>query len=87
MKISLKIYFCLLLTLPFSCAEKSYKADYKPSPKPALVEQISREVFIKLKNENSLYPIECGGRMMDQITYLHWGFDYYGEIQVEEGLL
>ncbi len=64
--------------------ENSSEIGYKPSLKSRLVDEVGNKVFKQLKRENDLYPCECGGRMMHQITFLHLGFDYYKQIDIEK---
>ncbi len=81
----MKCFLIIVLTLFLvSCSGDGSNSYYRPSKKSILVDEISSDVFKKLKKENDLYPIECGGRMMHQITLLHWGFCYHKEIDVNE---
>jgi hypothetical protein len=81
MKCSLVFISLFLLT---GCLKNTSDISCCPSQRSKLVDIISCEVFKKLKKEKNLHPIECGGRMMDQITLLHWGFCYYNDIGIEE---
>ncbi len=81
----MKYLFLLLSILTLhSCVGKIIDLQYTQSPKSKLVHEISEGVFKQLILEKNLYPCECGGRMMDQIKLLHWGFDYYHEIDIAE---
>lgn len=81
MRLFLSAIFCLLLT---GCEDTNLNTHYQPSQKSILLDEISNKAFHQLKEEKNLYPIVCTGRMMDQITLIHWGFFYYKEIDVEE---
>ena len=63
---------------------KSVNTEGHPTRKSELVDEISHKVFRQLKLDQHLVPVECGGRMMDQIKLLHWGFFYYKEINLNE---
>lgn len=81
----MNVYFLFtLIILLAGCNGNNVRQDFKPSNKSTLVDEISYKVFLDLKKNKDLYPCECGGRMMDQITFLHWGFDYYKEIDIDE---
>jgi hypothetical protein len=74
-----------LLVLVTGCSQTDPEGQTYPTPKSKLVDQISNKVFLQLHKDNkSLFPIECGGRMMDQIKLLHWGFFHYGEMDIEK---
>jgi hypothetical protein len=66
------------------CSENISNEHYNSNDKSKLVREISSKVFVKLKNEKKLYPIECGGGGSDLIKLLHWGFFYYKDINIEE---
>ena len=74
----------ILLLLLSNCAENPAIDSFKPSPKSKLVNEISNPIFKQLLLEKKLLPCDCGGRMMDQITLLHWGFDCYREVGLNE---
>jgi hypothetical protein len=74
----------ILNVLVTACAKISLNTDYQENRKSELLNEISSSVFKQLKKEKNLCPVECGGRMMDQITLMHWGFFYYKDISIEE---
>jgi hypothetical protein len=87
MRFFTSLFFLILL---LGCSQKDLSGRY---PTPAsldtedsrLVDEISNRVFLQLHKENKqLFPVECGGSMMDQIKSLHWGFFHYGEMDIEK---
>jgi hypothetical protein len=44
----------------FSGCVKPSSGDYKSNPKSVLTDEISKKVFLQLKQEKNLYPCECG---------------------------
>jgi len=81
----IRLFICMLLTVVVTaCDGPNVEVKIFHSPDSLLVDQISGEVFKQLLREKNLIPIECGGRMMNQITLLHWGFDYRKEIDIPE---
>ncbi len=76
--------FAVILALVTSCRENSVETDDQSSSKSMLVYEISNQVFKQLKEEKNLIPCECGGGSREQLKLLHWGFDYYKEINIEE---
>lgn len=81
MRIVFAVFVSLLL---MGCAENNVTNDYRPSPKSKLVYELSKKVFVQLKEKKNLCPCECCGGGSDQIKLLHWGFDYYKEIDIKE---
>jgi hypothetical protein len=73
------IFFILLLT---SCVPKP--SNIEPHPAKDMVLEIERKVLLQLKKEKNLYPCEFGSGGKTPVTLLHWGFNYYRKVGIEE---
>jgi hypothetical protein len=78
------VFFLIAAIFLCGCVENKLDIDCKKNIKSRLVNEIGNRVFIRLKEDKNLHLCECGGRMMDQITLLHLGFDYFKQINIEE---
>jgi hypothetical protein len=78
-------FFLFLVAIIFTsgCMQHDSEINYTRH-KSRLIDEIGNKVFKELKKEKELYPLECGGRMMNQITLLHLGFKYYKSIEIEQ---
>ncbi len=81
MRLILFYLFTLLLT---GCIPKPGPIDLKPHPAKEMVFEIERKVLLQLKKEKNLYPCEFGSGGNTPVTLLHWGFNYYHEVNIEK---
>jgi hypothetical protein len=70
-------YFLPLVLLVSAC--------YQDNPKVRAARRVRNEVATNLKKTKNLRPIGSGGGMMDKIWVLSLSFNYYKEIDIEEG--
>ena len=78
MKLYIFVIFTLLIT---SCIKKRETIDYTDL---AIVNEIRKNVFLKLKKETDLYPCGAGGQMMHEIQLLACSFNYYHEVDINQ---
>ncbi len=80
----MRFIFCAILSIILnSCGDINSDNIYPSPSRSDLVYEISNKVFKKLKNEKNLCRFECGSGK-NPITFLHWGFLYYNDINVDE---
>src|SRR5579863_6243292 len=65
------------------CAVEDPTYSRAPS-KSQLVREINNKVFSQLRKEQQLDLCECGGGGSGKINFLHCGFFYYNEIDIEK---
>ena len=81
----MKHYLILTISILIaSCSQSNLNNDDETGRKSVLVHDISLRVINKLRDEKKLQICECCGGGMEQITFLHWGFFHYGEIEMAE---
>jgi hypothetical protein len=76
------LLFFLSILLFNSCVPKP--SDLKPHPAKDTIFEIERKVLLQLKKEKDLYPCEFGSGGKTPVALLHWGFDYYHEVDIEK---
>ncbi|HEY2810466.1 MAG TPA: hypothetical protein VGJ00_03645 [Rhabdochlamydiaceae bacterium] len=80
-----KIICIVVLFFVSSCDERKSKCHYNDDGQEKLTNQIILKVAEQLQREKNLQPCGFGGRAMDQVKMLAISFNYFKQIDIEEG--